>query len=388
MGVVGIVAEYNPFHSGHEFLLNQARLVAGNDPIIVMMSGNYVQRGQMAIMDKWSRAKAALASGADLVFELPFSFAVQPADIFAGGSVKLLHDLGAQDLVFGVEDANLNFSYLAQKISQIPQGRFDFKDYTQTYATQYNQMVASEVGHEVNQPNLMLAIAYAVASQSLENPLNLHPIHRIGSGHDDILMRENIVSSATSIRNYILHHQDGDLSALKNIVPKQELLQLEKQKVYPNWNLLYKFLKYRIESSSVEELRKIYQMSEGLEYKMKEEIHEAFDFTDFLRRIKSKRYTYARLRRLCLYTLLNIQSDELFASFDNISTMLLGYSTRGRNYLKKMRKDFEVPVISKVDKKGASSGTLALQVKTDRLFEQVMGVDQNFGRFPIEVKNA
>ena len=89
MSVIGIVAEYNPFHSGHEFLMNQARLAAKNDPIIVVMSGNYVQRGQMAIMDKWQRAKAALASGADLVFELPFSFAVQPADIFANGS--LLH---------------------------------------------------------------------------------------------------------------------------------------------------------------------------------------------------------------------------------------------------------------------------------------------------------
>lgn len=386
MGVVGIVAEYNPFHSGHEFLLNQARLVAKKDPIIVVMSGNYVQRGQMAIMDKWHRAKAALSSGADLVFELPFSFSTQPADIFAGGSVKMLHDLGAQDLVFGVEDANLNFDYIAQKIAQIPQSRLDFKDYTQTYATQYNQMVAREVGHDINQPNQMLAISYAVANQSLAKPLTLHPVTRIGSGHDDLLMRENVVSSATSIRNYIMHHQNYDLSALKNIVPKQELLQLEKQTIYPNWNLLYKFLKYRLESSSIAELQKIYQMSEGLEYKMKSEIHESEDFIDFLHRIKSKRYTYARLRRLCLYTLLNVQTDEMFASFDGISTLLLGYSTRGRAYLKKMRKDFEIPVISKVDKKSASSGTLGLQVKTDRLFEQVIGSDQNFGRYPIEVK--
>ena len=100
MSVIGIGAEYNPFHSGHEFLMNQARLAAKNDPIIVVMSGNYVQRGQMAIMDKWQRAKAALASGADLVFELPFSFAVQPADIFANGSIKMLSDLGGSELFF------------------------------------------------------------------------------------------------------------------------------------------------------------------------------------------------------------------------------------------------------------------------------------------------
>ncbi len=361
MSVIGIVAEYNPFHSGHEFLMNQARLAAKNDPIIVVMSGNYVQRGQMAIMDKWQRAKAALASGADLVFELPFSFAVQPADIFANGSIKMLSDLGVSELFFGVEDANLNFSYLGQKINQIPKNRMDFRDYTQTYATQYNEMVAREVGHEVNQPNMMLAVAYAVASEQLKNPLHLHPITRVGSGHDDPLLQDKIVSSATAI-------------------------SLESQKVYPNWNLLFSFLKYRIESASLEELQSIYQMSEGLEYKMKEEIHTAEDFTSFLRQVKSKRYTYARLRRLCLYTLLNVTENEIKDSYQDVSTLLLGYSNRGRNYLKKIRKDVQVPIISKVDKKNAASGTLGLQVKVDRLFEQIIGEDQNFGRKPIEVK--
>lgn len=388
MSTVGIVAEYNPFHSGHDFLMNQARLIAKNDPIVVVMSGNYVQRGQMAIMDKWKRARAALQSGADLVFELPFSFAVQPADIFANGSVKILSQLGVKNLVFGVENANLNFDYLAKKISQIPQDSLNFRDYTQTYATQYNQLVAREVGQEVNQPNLMLAIAYAVANLKLGHPMSLSPITRIGSGHDDPLITEKVISSATGIRNYVLDHQGDDLSALKNFLPKVELAELEKQTLYPNWNLLFKFLKYRLESSSVDELSSIYQMSEGLEYKMKEEIHEATNFTDFLRRIKSKRYTYARLRRLALYTLLNVQEDQMRQSQEDVSTMLLGYTERGRNHLKRLRKDATVPIISKVDKKNSSQGTLGLQVKVDRFYEQLIGVDQNFGRRPIEVKGG
>jgi predicted nucleotidyltransferase len=119
---------------------------------------------------------------------------------------------------------------------------------------------------------------------------------------------------------------------------------------------------------------------------MKEEIHTAEDFTSFLRQIKSKRYTYARLRRLCLYTLLNVTEKEMQASYQDVSTLLLGYNSRGRNYLKKIRKDVELPIISKVDKKNAASGTLGLQVRVDRLFEQIMGEDQNFGRRPIEVK--
>lgn len=383
MSVVGIISEFNPFHSGHEFLLNQARLIAQNDPIVIIMSGNYVQRGEMAIMSKWERAKAALQSGADLVFEMPFSTAVEPADLFSLGNIEQLSKLGVTDLVFGVEDANLNFAYLGGKIAEIPQNHMNFKDYSQTYSTQYNQMVAREVGHEINQPNAILGLAYSVANYNLGSPLKLHPINRIGAGHDDLLQRSGVVQSASAIRNLLLHGEDT--SNLKYWMPKAEAAVLSKQKVYPNWNLLYPFLKYRIESSSVEDLRQIYQMSEGLEYKMKQEIHLSRDFTEFLRRIKSKRYTYSRLRRLSLYTLLNVTQDDIIASFNHESLMLLGFSKIGRNFLKDNRKNFQTEIISKVDKRSAKDGSLALQVRTDRLFEQIMGVDQNFGRRPIEV---
>ena len=383
MSVVGIISEFNPFHSGHEFLLNQARLIAQNDPIVIIMSGNYVQRGEMAIMSKWERAKAALQSGADLVFEMPFSTAAEPADLFSLGNIEQLSKLGVTDLVFGVEDANLNFAYLGGKIAEIPQNHMDFKDYSQTYSTQYNQMVAREVGHEINQPNAILGLAYSVANYNLGSPLKLHPINRIGAGHDDLLQRSGVVQSASAIRNLLLHGEDT--SNLKYWMPKAEAAVLSKQKVYPNWNLLYPFLKYRIESSSVEDLRQIYQMSEGLEYKMKQEIHLSRDFTEFLRRIKSKRYTYSRLRRLSLYTLLNVTQADMIASFNHESLMLLGFSKIGRNFLKDNRKNFQTEIISKVDKRSAKDGSLALQVRTDRLFEQIMGVDQNFGRRPIEV---
>lgn len=382
MSVVGIISEYNPFHSGHEFLMNQARLVAGDDPIIVIMSGNYVQRGEMAIMDKWSRAKAALASGADLVFEMPFSTAVEAADLFALGSIEILNKLGVETLVFGVEDANLNFAYLGGRIAEIPQSSMAFRDYSQTYSTQYNQMVAREVGYEVNAPNAILGLAYAVANHNLGAPMTLHPINRIGVGHDDILKTTSAVQSASAIRNLLLHGEDT--SQLKEWLPKEEAEALSKQKIYPNWNILFPFLKYRIESSSVEELQKIYQMSEGLEYKMKAEIHLARDFTEFLRRIKSKRYTYSRLRRLCLYTLLNVSQDDIIQSFNHEAVMLLGFSKLGRQYLKEHRKDFDIEIVSKVDKKNSRDGSIALQVRVDRLFEQIMHVDQNFGRRPIE----
>lgn len=384
MSVVGIIAEYNPFHSGHEFLMNQARYIAGDkDPIVVIMSGNYVQRGEMAIMDKWSRAKAALESGADLVFELPFSTAVQPADLFSLGSIDQLVKLGVTDLVFGVEDATQNFAYLGSKIAEIPQSHMDFNDYSQTYSTQYNQMVAREVGHEVSEPNAILALAYAVANHNLGAPLILHPINRIGAGHDDVLQDNRVVQSASAIRNIILHNQVNN--GLEQWMPKNEVQSLYRQSVYPNWNILFPFLKYRLESSSVAQLQKIYQMNEGLEYKMKQEIHLARNFTEFLWQIKSKRYTYSRLRRLALYTLLNVTQDDMIASFNYESLLLLGYSKLGRTYLKRIRKETAANIISKVDQKNTRCGSMHLQLRVDRFFEQIMQVDQNFGRRPLEV---
>lgn len=385
MGVVGVIAEFNPFHSGHEFLLNQARLFAKNDPIIVIMSGNYVQRGDVALLDKWDRAEAALNSGADLVFELPFSFSVQPADIFATGALKLLSSLGVTDLFFGTEDDTQNFGYLGAKIAELKETQVDFQDYTQTYATQYNQMVVDEVGQEINRPNMMLGVSYAVANTQLGYPMLLHPIKRIGQAHEIEFVDNNLVMSATAIRNYIL--QNGATDKLNEWLPKVEVKAIDNMRVFPTWNVMFDYLEYKLESSSIEELGQIYQMNEGLEYKMQHEIIQNHNFTDFLKAIKSKRYTYARLRRTALYTLLNIKPAEIFKSQEMLPLFLLGYTKTGQKYLRKHKKDFTVPIYSKVDaKNGNGDGPLGLQVRVDRFYEQITKTNQNFGRKPIEVK--
>lgn len=384
MSVVGIIAEFNPFHSGHEFLLNQARLIAKDDPIIVVMSGNYVQRGDVALLDKWERSKVALSRGADLVFELPFSYAVQPADIFAAGGIKLLQSLGVTDLVFGTEDANLNLQELGDKIANITEHNVDFSDYTKTYATQYNQMVTDEVGYEVNQPNLMLAVAYAVANNKLGHPMTLHPVRRIGQAHEAELVDDELVMSSTSIRNFILHV--GATERLNDWLPPVEVEAVNNANSFPTWRMMFDYLRYRLESSTTEELANIYQMNEGLQYKMKAEIITHHDFTSFLRAIKSKRYTYSRLRRTSLYTLLNVTEEEMARALSEPYLFLLGYTNLGRKYLKKNRKNITLPLYSRVDAKLANGGPLDLNVRVDRFFEQLTISNQNFGRKPNEVK--
>ncbi|MEJ6348626.1 nucleotidyltransferase [Holzapfeliella sp. He02] len=387
MSVTGVIAEFNPFHSGHEFLMNQARLVAQDDPIIVVMSGNYVQRGDIAITDKWTRTDAALAAGADLVVELPFHHAVQPADRFATGAIEILAGLGVETLVFGAENARLNFESLGQKISDIRQKSADFSDYTQTYAAQYNDTIANELGYEVNRPNTLLAIAYSVANVTLNTQLRMHPVRRLGVDHDQPLEKEQPVASASAIRKALNQNQDLK-EEFKNWLPQKELSAILAQPNFPDWEMLFPFLKYKIESTSATDLAQIYQMTEGLENRMKQVIHQTDSFEEFLMALKSKRYTYARLRRLALYCLLNI-SDEQVRNFAKKKYIrVLGYSKLGRRHLKRVKKQTDFSIISRVNKKNANKdGELALEVQVDRLYEQIAKqTSQNFGRRPIERK--
>lgn len=387
MSVTGVIAEFNPFHSGHEFLMNQARLVAQDDPIIVVMSGNYVQRGDIAISDKWTRTEAALTAGADLVVELPFHHAVQPADRFARGAIEILADLGVETLVFGAENARLNFESLGQKIGEIMQKSADFSDYTQTYAAQYNDTIASELGYEVNRPNTLLAIAYSVANVKLKTNLNMYPVRRLGVDHDQPLTKKQPVASASAIRK-ALNQQQGLESEFKNWIPKAELSAILAQPNFPDWEMLFPFLKYKIESTSATNLANIYQMTEGLENRMKQVIHQTDSFDEFLMALKSKRYTYARLRRLSLYCLLNVSSEQVMTYSQKKYARVLGYSKLGRQHLKRVKKQTELTIISRVNKKNANlDGDLALEVQVDRLYEQMSKqTSQNFGRRPIERK--
>ncbi|MGX4763265.1 nucleotidyltransferase [Holzapfeliella sp. JNUCC 72] len=387
MSVTGVIAEFNPFHSGHEFLMNQARLVAQDDPIIVVMSGNYVQRGDIAISDKWTRTEAALAAGADLVVELPFHHAVQPADRFAQGAIEILAELGVETLVFGAENARLNFESLGQKISEIMQKSADFSDYTQTYAAQYNDTIANELGYEVNRPNTLLAIAYSVANVTLKKKLTMQPVKRLGVDHDQPLEKKQPVASASAIRK-ALNQQENLTEELKNWLPKKELATILSQPNFPDWEMLFPFLKYKIESTSSSELAKIYQMTEGLENRMKQVIHQTETFDEFLMALKSKRYTYARLRRLALYCLLNVSDDQIQQFNQKKYARILGYSKLGRRHLKRAKKETELTIISRVNKKNANKdGDLALEVQVDRLYEQIAKQNsQNFGRRPIERK--
>ncbi|WP_125760998.1 nucleotidyltransferase [Companilactobacillus hulinensis] len=360
-GVYGFVAEFNPFHNGHKIFIDTIKNKYHPDVLIAVVSGNYVQRGDFAIVDKWSRTRMAIANGVDLVVELPFAYAVQPANLFAKGSIKLLNELGIDNLIFGTE-TDMDFVNLAK---QMLKTNTEFEqDYSMSYADNLN-FVYSSTGLDVLQhPNQLLGLSYA--QEVIKNNYSMSI---------DTILRSNNEYSATKVRNYI-----NDSANINKLVPDITMHELSAVKKV-NWNDYFDLLKYRILSSSPDELHQIYQMVEGLEYKFIKEISNSDNFSDFLMNIKSKRYTLARLKRLCLYTLLNVKQVDIDEVFDSPYLRILGFDDVGQKYLNELKQSCETSLITRVGKK--ESKLLSLEVKVDRIRALADGQEQDFGKIPI-----
>lgn len=371
----GIVAEYNPFHYGHAYQLKQARQQSQADCLIVAMSGNFVQRGEPAILDKWQRARMALTNGADLVVELPFSVSCQPADKFAQGALRILQAFGCHDLAFGTEDAQFDYAALAQKIQPYLQDSQFKVDYRKTYATQWNEFLQQVIHQEIKQPNQLLGLSYALANTALTHPLQLIPIQRQQVAHDGQTTSAHFASAA-QIRQWLLA---GDLKKAQSYVPDRLTSDLGP---FISVEQLWPFLHYRLMTTWPQELTSIYQMSEGLEYRFSEKNQTSTSWSDFLRRVKSKRYTYARLRRLALYTVLNVRASDMLRDFQATPPLhILGFTAKGQAYLHQRRRlQTHQPITKVTAKLGAAKGPLGFQVRLDRAYAQLNGQEQNFKR--------
>lgn len=370
----GVIAEYNPFHNGHAYQLQQARLESQADVIVVVMSGNYVQRGEPAIIDKWYRAQQALLHGADLVVELPPTQAVQPANLFAKYAIQILKQLGVTSLSFGTEVPQFAYQQVAQQlVTKLAQPDFQV-DYHQTYATQWHHLLYQVTGDDSIQPNQLLALSYALANEQLQAHLKFCPIQRVGVGHDHREVMANY-ASASQLREWLLHDH---VEQVATFIPKQS-------STLPNlvtWDHYYPFLNYRLITSSPAELKAIYQMSEGLEYRLVQP--QAANFQGWLQAIKTKRYTYARLRRLALYTTLSWPDAHLRDLTPYLR--ILGHTQRGRSFLKQQRDQFTWQRFDRISATLAQEPWLQLDLKADRMYGWISGTEQTFHHHALLVK--
>lgn len=387
MKACGVIVEYNPFHNGHRYHVQQARQKSKSDVIIAVMSGNFLQRGEPAITDKWQRAKAALANGVDLVVELPIEWALQPADYFAKGSVAILQALGCESLCFGTDNPS-NFDYQNYGEKMIAEEeRIDalfqsLENENQTYAEKMQHVLAQLFPEWVTktvQPNHILGLSYSRENASYEQPMTLFPIERIASGYHSKSL-EKTIASATAIRQGLANKQ-----AISHTVPQETLDGLASYHVF--WESFWPLLKYELLVRSLSELKEIYQMSEGLEHRLKKSAKTANDFDAFLAQIKSKRYTQTRLQRLCCYVLLGITSERMQTAWASPSIQVLGFTEQGKAYLRQVKECCPMPLLAKIGKKEAQQ--FDLKIRADQIYGLANSKiqEQNFGRYPIQVKN-
>ncbi|SCB96853.1 nucleotidyltransferase [Weissella bombi] len=390
MRAVGIVAEYNPFHNGHAYQIAQAKKITNADAAVVVMSGNFVQRGLPAVFDKWQRTRLALVGGADLVYELPFAFAVQPAHLFARGAVELLVSAGVTNIAFGAEHAQLDFLALARTARQTLNRNEAFKnDYTQTYATVFNDVLADVTGKRLSTPNDLLGFAYAMAVLDLgyDDKVRLFPIQRKGASYHQTGITDTHIASATALR--VLMEKKATLSEFANYVsePAAQLLTAGDQT--KSWDeAWYPFLQYKVLTTPVSQLEQIYQLNDGLAYRLNEQItrYTRVDYETFMTMFKSKRYTWARLQRTNLYTLLNVRHDEMMQALQHPYLRVLGATRQGRLFIKQTRDQVELPVINRVTHDMVTD-ILKLDYRAGKLYElmakQPMQQAMDTGRIPV-----
>jgi len=305
MKILAIICEFNPFHSGHEYLIEQAKRMSGCDAVLCIMSGNFTQRGEMCINGKYIRAKHAILGGADCVIQLPAPFAVAPAEIFASGAVKILSAIpDIKYLAFGCENADLDY-YKNAEISLNESE--NFKTLLQnglnegdSYVKSYSRAFSSCGGDVriVRQPNNVLGLEYVKSILKLNSKIKILPIQRIGGNFSDGTVYENY-SSAFAIRNGLNNEK------VKKCVPEFVLNDLQKQF---ETNEYENYLRYVLFNSEKSELKRIYGCGEGLENKLKS--LENMPFGDIIRHTTSKRYSSSRIRRILCANALELYRDD------------------------------------------------------------------------------
>lgn len=384
----GIIVEYNPFHNGHQYHAQMARKLSGADVVIAVMSGNFLQRGEPAIIDKWLRTKEALNHGIDLVIELPFAYAVQSADYFAKGGIKLLQAIHCDSLCFGTDNqGELSYeafgTYVNQHQTEIDRVYREIKNNGMSYPQQMMEVFCQlypETALDSSSPNHILGLSYAKENAGYEKPMKLYPLKREHAGYHDPMIYKDF-ASATAIRKAVF---SSALNQLKTVLPEQVFLDLENT-VTVSWEDYWPLLKYKLISSSIVELREIYQMNEGIEARLQEVAKVSDSFQAFMEQAKTKRYTWTRLQRLATYILMNVRQKEIENLWSHSYLHVLGFTEKGQQFLHEEKKSLKLPLITKVSKNVSSH--LALDIRSNQIYQ--LGnktiLEQSFGRSPIRL---
>lgn len=342
MKSIGIIAEYNPFHNGHLYHIKKIKEKYPDYTIILVMTGNYTERGDVTIIDKWKRKDIALNNGIDLVIELPFPFSTQSADFFAYGAITILEKLQVEKLIFGSESNNIDDLELIAK-TQIENNLFDnlvslYSKNGYNYPSSLSKALEDLTGKRIDTPNDLLGISYIKTIVKNDYKIKYETIKRTNNYHEKNSKKD--IVSASTIRNSLKNNID-----IKNQVPIETYNSLNNLHFIDDY---YSYLKYKI---ITEEDLSIYQtVDEGIDNILKKEILNCNNYEELINKVKSKRYTYNKISRMLLHILCNFTKEKANTFKEIKYIRLLGFNNEGKLYLNKIKKEIDIPIISKINR--------------------------------------
>ncbi|CAG9619825.1 nucleotidyltransferase [Sutcliffiella rhizosphaerae] len=382
MQSLGVIVEYNPFHNGHLFHLEQSKHTTDPDVVIAVMSGQFLQRGEPALVSKWTRTKMALTNGVDIVVELPYAFATQKAEVFANGSISILSALKCTNVCFGSEQGNIGDFERTTIIMEEQKPLYDLlvkefinKGYSFPKASSlaFQQLMdGRENVLDLTKPNNILGYHYVKSIREQKSEISAFTIGRTNAGYHDPEFNDSPIASATSIRKHLFDH-DGDIEKVQRFVPKPtyELLNryIKQTGSFHQWEDYFSLLKFRILCSTSSELSEIYEVEEGIEHRLQQIIKESHSFLEFMTKLKTKRYTWTRLQRICTHILTNTKKETMHRVMTQSHSeyvRLLGMSRKGQAYLREIKKELEIPLLSKIS--GFDSQMLEMDVRATNTY--------------------
>lgn len=357
---IGIVAEFNPLHSGHRYLIECARKIAdeNNGEVICVMSEFFTQRGEVAIVDGYIRAKEAVRCGCDLVLALPYLGSVAYGDDFAKKSIEILFGAGITHLIFGTENEDVSmFEEIYTK--QQNKNREEYKKLLKT-GSNHAKINSILYGLENNNPNFSLAYSYYKAIREANLDIKLIPVKREGQGLNSGDVSEQVHLSATAIRNNINDEK------IEKYLSREMLADLRKENIASEAEL-FPYLKYKILTLGKVGIEKIYDVSEGLENRIYEAVLKAENYNDLVNLIATKRYSNKKIQRVLLHILTNTTKENYKKYFSTNNFRVLAVKKDKAAIIREINRDGKINLHPLLNSK--NSMNFEQDIKVARIYE-------------------
>lgn len=335
MKIIGIIAEYNPFHLGHKYQIEKIKEIYKDSIIIAIVSSCFTERGDISILNKWDKAKICLDNNIDLVIEFPTLYSTQSADIFAKYALRILNELKINVLAFGSETNDIELFKKMAKI-QLESNEYDelvkkYIDEGINYPTATSKALTKLCNNKIEKPNDLLALSYI--KEIIKNKYKITPlsIKREDNYHSKKTI--NKYASANLIRNMYQNNEN-----ISKLIPKDT----EKYYYRVSMESCFKYLKYKVESEN--DLSNYLSVEEGIDKRIKKYINESNSWNELVNNIKTKRYTYNRVNRILLHILLNIKKEN---NNKEPYIKILGFNKKGRVHLNNIKKKINLSIFTK-----------------------------------------